>query len=87
MKYSVFLAGASALIVANLLSSLIKAAVNPYQLCALLVLLVLVAALVFAIRDAHTVSDVIKINASHVKVFAFLALIVGAAGASIVYFG
>lgn len=84
MKYQGFLVLSSSFIVTNFLASLIKAAVTPYHLWAIAALFGLVCTLVFGIRDPDTVSDIIHIPPSSIKICAFLSLVVTIATASIV---
>ena len=84
MKYQGFLVLSASFIVTNFLATLIKAAVTPYHLWAAAVLFGLVCTLVFGIRDSDTVSDIVHIAPSSVKICAFLSLVVTIATASIV---
>ncbi|MEG3877681.1 hypothetical protein QT972_09900 [Microcoleus sp. herbarium7] len=84
MKYQGFLVLSSSFIVTNFLATLIKAAVTPYHLWAIAVLFGLVCTLIFGIRDPGTVSDIIHVPTSEIKVCAFLSLVVAIATASIV---
>jgi hypothetical protein len=74
MKYQGLVVVVSAVIVANLLGTLIKAAVTPFSAWALGGLLLLVLSLLFAVRRPNTVANVFGIPSSEVEMYAFLSL-------------
>ena len=84
MKYQGFLVLSASFIVTNFLATLIKTAVTPYHLWAIAVLFGLVCTLIFGIRDPDTVSDIVHVAPSSIKICAFLSLVVTIATASIV---